>query len=111
MGFYRSPLPRQSSGSFKNELLVGIGRHAFVNLAQSGTQPAQSAPMSDDRGRPVENDLRDGQEVEILAWRPQSREGLAYQIRRLSDGREWWLAALYLRKLSAPARPEITPTS
>jgi len=26
----------------------------------------------------VSNDLADGEEVEILSWRPRSRDGLAY---------------------------------
>ena len=59
--------------------------------------------MTDGAGAAVFNDLTDGQEVEILSWRPRSREGLSYQIRRLSDGSEWWLAATYLRRLAVPA--------
>jgi len=59
--------------------------------------------MFDGSGVQVSNDLADGQEVEILSWRPRSRDGLAYQIRRLSDGSEWWLAAIYLRRAAAPA--------
>jgi hypothetical protein len=105
MGFYRSQAPKPSPGSFKGELLLAVGRRAFVNLPQSGSQRTLSAPMSDDRGRPVENDLEDGQEVEVLAWSPRSRGGLSYQIRRLSDGREWWLLAVHLRKLLVPAAP------
>jgi len=57
--------------------------------------------MSDASGARMTNDLADGQEVEILSWRPRSREGLVYQIRRLSDGSEWWLAATYLRRSAA----------
>jgi hypothetical protein len=36
--------------------------------------------------------------VEILAWNPQAREGLAYQVRRLTDRKVWWVRALYLRR-------------
>jgi hypothetical protein len=36
--------------------------------------------------RQWKNDLADGQEVEIASWRPRWRDGLSYQIRRLSDG-------------------------
>jgi hypothetical protein len=57
--------------------------------------------MTDDSGAAVGNDLTDGQEVEILSWRPRSREGLSYQIRRLSDRSEWWIAATYLRRGAA----------
>jgi hypothetical protein len=38
--------------------------------------------------------------LEILSWRPRSRDGLCYQVRRLSDGSEWWIAATYLRRLA-----------
>jgi hypothetical protein len=58
--------------------------------------------MIDGTGAPVGNDLADGQEVEILSWRPRSREGLVYQILRLSDRSEWWIAATYLRRAAAP---------
>jgi len=55
-------------------------------------------PLIDSSGNPLPNDLADGQEVEIVSWRPRSREGLAYQIRRLGDGSEWWIGAGYLRR-------------
>jgi hypothetical protein len=67
--------------------------------------------MTDDAGSPLGNDLSDGQEVEILSWRPRSREGLAYQIRRLSDGKEWWIAAIYLRRRAAAALTEMALAS
>jgi len=60
--------------------------------------------MTDAAGQRLANDLADGQEVEILSWRPRAREGLTYQIRRLSDGTEWWIAAVYLRR-SPDVRP------
>ena len=49
-------------------------------------------------GKPLPNDLVDGQQVEIVSWRPRSREGLVYQIRRLADRSEWWIGAQYLRR-------------
>jgi hypothetical protein len=55
-------------------------------------------PLTDASGNALPNDLADGQEVEILSWRPRSREGLTYQIRRLGDGSEWWIGAAYLRR-------------
>jgi hypothetical protein len=108
MAFYRSQAPKPSPGSFKGELLLAVGRHAFINLPQSGSRPTLSAPMNDDSGHAIDNDLEDGQEVEVLAWSPRSRGGLSYQIRRLSDGREWWLLAVHLRKL-AQAVPAAEP--
>ncbi len=58
--------------------------------------------MIDASGTAVANDLADGQEVEIVSWRPRSRDGLSYQIRRLSDGSEWWITATFLRRAAAP---------
>jgi hypothetical protein len=87
----------------KNELIIGVGWHAYVNWARPAAgQPPSPVPMIDGSGARMDNDLADGQEVEILSWRPRSREGLAYRIRRLSDGSEWWIAATYLRRAAAP---------
>jgi hypothetical protein len=55
--------------------------------------------MTDAAGKPIVNDLADGQEVEIVSWRPRAREGVAYQVRRSTDGSEWWISVEYLRRL------------
>jgi hypothetical protein len=55
--------------------------------------------MTDAAGKAIANDLADGQEVEIVSWRPRSRDGVAYQVRRSTDGSEWWIAVAYLRRL------------
>jgi len=55
-------------------------------------------PLRDATGQVLANDLADGQEVEIVSWRPRAREGVTYQIRRLTDGTEWWIAAIHLRR-------------
>jgi hypothetical protein len=57
-------------------------------------------------GYSLESDLADGQEVEILSWQPRSRRGLLYEIRRVADGREWWIAAAHLRRTSDGGRIE-----
>ena len=67
-------------------------------------------PLMDASGQPLANDLVDGQQVEILSWRPRSREGIAYQIRRTVDGSEWWIGAQYLRK-QAVADPVEAPVA
>jgi hypothetical protein len=96
MGYRSAPPPRRT----KNELVLGVGWHAYVNWAPPAGQPQRPVPLTDGAGRPLGNDLSDGQEVEILSWRPRSRDGLSYQVRRLSDGSEWWIAATYLRRLA-----------
>ena len=101
---YRSSTPARPA---KNEFIVGVGWHAYVNWAPALDQPQQPVPMIDGAGNQVRNDLADGQEVEILSWRPRSRDGLSYQIRRLSDGTEWWIAAKHLRRARA-AKPDLS---
>jgi len=96
MAFRGSPTTRPS----KNQFIAGVGSHAYVNWAPPAAR--SPVPMVDGSGAQVSNDLADGEEVEILSWRPRSRDGLAYQIRRLSDGSEWWVAATYLRRRAVP---------
>jgi hypothetical protein len=101
MLFDNLPASKPAVRRAKNEPVLSVGGHACVNWPQPAAQPPRPVPMTDATGKPLANDLTDGQEVEIVSWRPRSREGLAYQIRRLSDGSEWWIAAVYLRRLRA----------
>jgi len=61
--------------------------------------------MTDGAGKPIANDLTDGQELEIVSWRPRARDGVAYQVRRSTDGSEWWIAVDYLRRLREASPP------
>ena len=102
MAFQRfAPAPRLT----KNELVVGVGSRAFVNWLPAGGSAAKGVPMLDGTGAHRANDLCDGEEVEILSWLPRSREGLSYQIRRVRDGSEWWIASTYLRRGAVPVPP------
>ncbi len=79
-----------------------VGWKVFVHSPADG---AMVAPLlvTDPEGRPRDHDLADGQQVEILSWRPRSRESVLYQIRRIADGSEWWIAGRHLRpKMVAP---------
>ena len=98
VGFYKLRTPAESSP--KDQLLVPVGWHAFVNGPQE--QREGILTMSGD-GQNAPNNLADGEEVEILSWRPRMRDGTRYQIRRLSDKGEWWIAAAFLRKTPARA--------
>ena len=91
------PAPRRA----KDAPVFCAGWQVFVHwpLREGARTPV---PLTDTKGGPLTNDLADGQSVEILAWRPRSREGLLYQVRRLSDGSEWWIGAQYLRRQCAP---------
>ena len=102
------PAPRRA----KNEQVFGVGSRAYVNWAQPTEQARQPVPLTDGSGKPLANDLADGQEVEIMSWRPRSREGLAYQIRRLGDDSEWWIPSVYLRRSrEAPPRAGAGPAA
>ena len=98
MLFDNLPASKPAARRSKKEPVFGVGSHAYVNWPQPEWQPPGPVPMTDAGGKQLANDLTDGQEVEILSWRPRAREGLAYQVRRLGDGSEWWIAAVYLRR-------------
>jgi hypothetical protein len=99
---YRNTTPVRRN---KQELVIGVGSRAFVNWLPAPSRAAGGVPMLDGAGTLIHNDLCDGQEVEIVSWRPRSREGLSYQVRRVSDGSEWWVSATYLRRSAAMAAP------
>jgi hypothetical protein len=69
----------------------------------------REVPLFKDDGNPLSNDLSDGDEVEILSWRPKSRQGSLYQVRRVADDSQWWIAAIYLRRQAAAA--EVVPSA
>ncbi len=108
MLFDNLPASKPAARRAKNNPVFCVGWHAFVNWPQPGGQMLTPVPLTDATGKPLTNDLADGQEVEIVSWRPRAREGVAYQIRRLADGREWWIAAVYLRR-QRHARPVAQP--
>ena len=89
------PAPRRE----KNAPVFCVGWRAFVHWPlRAGAHGPEPVPLLDTSGKPLANDLVDGQQVEIVAWRPRSREGLVYQVRRVADGSEWWIGAQYLRR-------------
>ncbi len=88
------PVPRRT----KKHPVFCVGWKAFVHWPPRDGHSPTPVPMVDSAGALLANDLADGQEVEIVSWRPRSREGLQYQIRRISDNTEWWIGAVYLRR-------------
>lgn len=106
--FDNLPPSKQAPRRAKNAPIFGAGWRAFIHWPVRGPQAAGPVPLTDASGQPLANDLLDGQQVEILSWRPRAREGLVYQVRRLADGSEWWIGAQYLRRdavepMAAPA--------
>jgi hypothetical protein len=98
MAFDNLPPSKPAARRAKNEPIFCVGWRAFVHWPLRGPHMPEPVPLVDPTGKPLANDLADGQEVEIVSWRPRSREGLVYQIRRLTDGSEWWIGAVYLRR-------------
>ncbi|HYD46927.1 MAG TPA: hypothetical protein VEB21_01200 [Terriglobales bacterium] len=81
-----------------------VGSRAFVNWHSSDPSVAtKPVPATDPHGKSIETDFVDGDEVEVLAWRPRGREGASYQVRRLRDGNECWLWVDILRTTRQPA--------
>jgi hypothetical protein len=100
------PPPRRA----KNAPVFCVGWRVFVHWpGASGTAPTR-LPLTDSAGNPLDNDLADGQQVEILSWKPRARDGVIYQIRRLADGSEWWIGAHLLRRQAKP-EPVVEPSS
>jgi len=102
---HRTAIPRPASRRAKNEPVYCVGWKAFVHWpAVAGA--ATSVPLTDLFGNPQQNDLLDGQQLEILAWRPRSSAGALYHVRRLLDGSEWWIGARHLRRQAVAAAAE-----
>ncbi len=94
-----APSRKQPKGT-----VFGIGRRVFVNWPRKGSI---MLPATDRNGGPLDNDLADGQELEILSWQPRSSLGLIYEVRRLQDDTEWWISASHLRATGAPQQASI----
>jgi len=90
---------RARSKTGERRQIFSVGGHAFLNwpLSSAAAVANPVLPVTDLHGVLLANDFADGERVEILAWRPRSREGLRYQVRRLADGREGWVDAQHLR--------------
>ncbi len=100
MQFNRTPF-KSAPERAKKAPVFCVGWHAFVNWPQAAELAPSPVPLIDAAGRPVANNLADGEEVEIVSWRPRGRDSASYQIRRSTDGAEGWIGAQYLRHLRA----------
>jgi hypothetical protein len=105
MSFDNLPRSKPALRRAKDEPIFSVGWRAFVHWPQPAGQAPRPVPLTGPNGMALANDLADGQELEIVSWRPRSREGLTYQVRRLADGSEWWIGAMYLRRLARPVSP------
>jgi hypothetical protein len=91
--------PKGDAPRNKNAPVFCVGWRAFVNCPPAADDSAGAVSMTDATGVPIPSDLADGQEVEIVSWRPRSRASAIYQIRRSADGKEGWIGVENLRRL------------
>ena len=89
------------------QVVLAVGQRAFVHHPSDGPYPVA---MTDDQGLPAAGALRDGDEVEILAWRPRGSTGTRYRVRH-ADGAHGWLAANELRRTAVRPAPATSEAS
>jgi hypothetical protein len=110
MGSFQTSF-RAPASSRKRTSAFAVGRRVYV--ACSREHPPQIA-LKDDAGAVTRSggSLRDGTEVEILAWRPRGFGETRYRVRSTGTGLEGWLAGDNLRAtLVAVAPPQETAPS
>ena len=96
---FRRPSPARASGR-----VLSVGRRVYVARSEDG--PA-CVSLTDDAGANVLATLADGNEVEILAWRPRG-SGTRYRVRSTRDGLEGWLGVGNLRSAPSAVSPART---
>ena len=94
MRSYRRPALPHAKGA-----VIAVGRRVFV--ARSADGPAR-VTLTDDAGANALASLADGNEVEVLAWRPRG-SGTRYRVRSMRDGLEGWLGVGNLRSARTAA--------
>ena len=96
---YRSAAPAPGQGRSTAHVFA-IGRRVFVASPTAQTPPVT---LTNDSGTTTCGKLRDGTEVEIVAWIPRGPQGTRYLVRSSSKGIEGWLGAGDLRGSKAKA--------
>jgi len=80
--------------------VIAVGQRVFVNCpgGLSG-----SVALSDENGKLLSTvHLADGDEVEVVAWRPRVAGEALYRVRAPSSGADGWLATVNLRTALVP---------
>src|SRR6185295_15594006 len=101
---FDSSRPRGVVRPRATQMVLAVGQRAFVH--HPGDTPYPVA-MTDDHGLPGAAAVCDGDEVEILAWRPRGSTGTRYRVRRHTDGAHGWLAATELRRTAVRPAPSV----
>ena len=78
--------------------VFGVGRKMLI----ASEVKRRNVVLTDDKGAELRTKIRDGAEVEILAWQPRGAGGIRYRVRSTKDGVEGWLGAMCLRAAPVP---------
>lgn len=100
MPFSHRPF-RRFSPARGGAFVLAVGRRVYMARSEGG--PAR-VTLTDDTGANELSTLKDGNEVEIIAWRPGG-SGTRYQVRSTGEGREGWVAVANLRRTRLAAAP------
>ena len=98
--------PRPPRAARQPRIVLAVGQRAFVH---SPTDTSRLVALTNDHGIPGAMALRDGTEVEVLAWRPRGSAGTRYRVCHRVDGTDGWLAAEELRTTAIRSTHEPPP--
>jgi hypothetical protein len=83
--------------------VFAVGQRVRVQLSDRNHL---RVPLNDEAGEHVLGSLADGEQVEILGWRPSGSHGPRYQVRATNGGLQGWLGVLCLRDPRAATAPD-----
>jgi hypothetical protein len=83
--------------------VFSVGRRMLI-----AAEAKRRVILTDDKGAELRAAIRQGAEVEILAWQPRGVGGIRYRVRSMKDGVEGWLGAASLRAHPLPPVAAIT---
>ena len=108
------PLPRGSrfpsfasirpQPTAKDQPVLGVGSRVLVTCRGSG---AGGVTLMDDAGTSAVATVREGVEVEILAWRPRRGADTRYRVIPTAGGTEGWLVGSNLERRQPPPAPKL----
>ena len=97
----RGPKPVRARGP-----VFAVGKRVCVQLTD---RDHLRVPLNDEAGARVLGSLANGEQVEIVGWRPSGQHGARYQVRATDGGLQGWLAVMCLRDPAAAIQPGPVP--
>jgi hypothetical protein len=86
--------------------VFAVGQRVRVQLAD---RDHLRVSLNDEAGAHVLGSLANGEQVEIVGWRPSGSHGPRYQVRATDGGLQGWLAVVCLRDPTAAIPPGPAP--